>query len=144
MNTPEPTRLNRKQIIFKDLARGTLLWACVLRFFNDYSDIVYARSFSYLFLAATVLAILVILTLTAKKRALSSFNKQNTLLDNVPAILGTWLILFLSKFVFIGVIDILFAGTVTIYGFFNIAIVVLIATVVQRLAEYVFIQLGDT
>ena len=144
MKSAEPTRFNRKQIIYKDFVLGTLIWACVLGFFNDYSDIVYAKSFSYLFLAAAVLAILVMLTLIAKKRVLSNFSKQNTLRDNVPAIFGTWLILFLSKFVFIGVIDLLFAGTVTVYGFLNIAIVVVIATVVQRLAEYIFIQLSDS
>lgn len=144
MKTPEPTRFNRKQIIYKDLVIGTLIWACVLGFFNDYTDIVYAKSFSYLFLAAAVLAILVLLTLIAKKRVLSNFRKQKSLRDNVPAIFGTWLILFLSKFVFIGAIDLLFAGTVTVYGFFNIAVVVVIATVVQRLAEHIFIQLGDS
>ena len=140
--TPK-SRFNRRQLVFKDIVLGTLIWACVLGFLNDYSGVVYAKSFSYLFLAALVLAVLVYLTMIAKKNVLSRFDRQGSLRHKSTVLFGTWLILFFSKFVFIGAIDLLFAGTVTVYGFLNIMLVVVIATIVQRLAEYGFVRLGD-
>lgn len=143
MNTKGTLRLNRRQLAFKDIVLGTLIWACVLGFLNDYSDMVYAKSFSYLFLAAFVLSVLVYLTMLAKKRVFSRYDREGRILDKASVLVGTWFILFSSKFVFIGAIDLLFAGTVTVYGFFNILLVVLLATIVQRLAEFAFLQLGD-
>lgn len=143
MKSTPKSRFNRRQLAFKDIVLGTLIWACVLGFFNDYSDVVYAKSYSYLFLAALVLAVLVYLTMLAKKNVLSRFDRQGSLRHKSTVLFGTWLVLFFSKFVFIGAIDLLFAGAVTVDGFLYIMLVVVIATIVQRLAEYIFHHLGD-
>ncbi len=134
--------LNKKQLAFKELFVGTLIYACVLGLLADYTDIVYAQSFSYIIYASIVLEVLTYLTLLAKKKVLSRLKGKTTLQGKIPVLFGAWLILFLSKFVFIGVIDVLFMGTVTVYGFLNIFAVVLIVTVVYRLADYTFLRLG--
>ncbi len=49
---------NSKQLLFKELFVGTLIYAVVLGFADDYTSIVYAKSFSTIFLAAIVLQVL--------------------------------------------------------------------------------------
>lgn len=136
------SRFNSSQLAFKELFVGTLIYVCVLGLFSEYTSIVYAKSFSYILAAALVLEVLTYLTLMAKKVVVSRFEKARGIGHNTLVIFGAWLILFLSKFVFIGVIDLIFAGTVTIYGFMNIFVVVLIVTAAHKLADYVFQRLG--
>lgn len=131
------------QIMFKELFVGTLIYACVLGFLSDYTTIVHTESFSYLFAASFVLEVLTYLTLLAKKRVFSRFHQKSGVAHKASVLFATWLVLFLSKFVFIGVIDLLFMGTVTVYGFFNILIVVLMVTLTHKLADYAFVRLGD-
>lgn len=132
-----------RQLAFKELFLGTLIYVCVLGMLNEYTDIVFAKSFSYLLGAALVLEVLTFFTLYAKKAVLSRLEKSRGG-HNALVLFGAWLILFLSKFVFIGVIDLIFMGTVTIYGFLNIFAVVLIVTLAHKLADYIFVRLGDT
>jgi L-asparagine transporter-like permease len=133
---------SKKQLVFKELFVGTLIYVCVLGFLSDYTNIVYAKSFSYLFYASFVLEVLTFLTLLAKKKVLSRLNKKEGAKHKAAVLLGAWLILFLSKFVFIGAIDLLFMGTVTVYGFFNIFAVVLTVTLVHKAADSTFKRLG--
>ena len=48
----EPRSFTARQLLFKELFVGTLIYAVVLGFFDDYTSIVEARSFSYVCLAA--------------------------------------------------------------------------------------------
>lgn len=131
-----------QQLAFKELFVGALIYVCVLGLLADYTDIVFAKSFSFVIYAAFVLEILTYFTLLAKKKVLSRLGKKNGVRHKAQVLFGAWLILFLSKFVFIGVIDIVFAGAVTVYGFFNIFAVVLSVTVLHKLADNIFIRLG--
>lgn len=132
----------KNQLVFKELFVGTLIYVCVLGFLSDYTNIVYTKSFSYLFYASFVLEVLTFLTLLAKKKVLSRLGKKEGAKHKAVILFGAWLILFLSKFVFIGAIDLLFSGTVTVYGFFNIFAVVLAVTLVHKAADYTFQRLG--
>lgn len=55
-----------------------------------------------------------------------------------------WLIMFLSKFVFIWVIDKIFGENITINGFFGIFAVILSVTVIHKLADLSFKKLGES
>lgn len=134
---------NEKQLVFKELFVGTLIYVCVLGLLADYTKIVYAESFSFVIYAAFVLELLTYFTLLAKKLVLARLKFQTTVRRKALVLFGAWLILFLSKFVFIGVIDMAFMGTVTVYGFFNIFAVVLSVTLLHKLADYVFLKLGQ-
>lgn len=134
---------SKKQLAFKELFVGTLIYVCVLGLLADYTNIVYAQSFSYIIYAAFVLEILTYLTLLAKKQILSRLKLKTTMRHKVLILFGAWLVLFLSKFVFIGVIDVVFMGTITVYGFFNIFAVVLSVTVLHKLADYTFLRFGQ-
>ena len=51
-----------RQLYFKDIFVGALIYAVTLGFFNDYTSIVEAKSFSTIFYGAVVLEILTFLT----------------------------------------------------------------------------------
>lgn len=142
MNT-EKEILNSKQLVFKELFLGTLVYAIVLGFFNDYTSIVYAKSFSTIFLSGFILAILTFYMFRLKKRVLSGFKKRQSRFNTVSLLFSIWLIMFLSKFVFIWVIDVIFGNNMNINGFFGISSLVACVTLCQKLTDYTFTKLGD-
>lgn len=54
-----------------------------------------------------------------------------------------WLVMFLSKFVFVGALNYIFGDNVNVYGFFGILTIVICVTIVHKLADLTFIRLGD-
>lgn len=134
---------NKKQLVFKEFVVGTLIYAVVLGFFNDYTSIVYAKSFSYIFFASIVLEILTILAFSLKGFIANKLKDRAGFAYKVILVFNIWLIMFLSKFVFVGVIDFIFGDEININGFFGILVVVLSVTIIHRLAEFIFIKLGD-
>jgi hypothetical protein len=138
----EPRSFTSGQLLFKELFVGTLIYAVVLGFFDDYTSVVEARSYSYIFLAAIVLEVLTCATLAVKDAIVARFRHRESLGATAFMALGVWGVLFVSKFVFIWAIDLVFGDTININGFFGIFTVALVVTVVHRLADWVFIRLG--
>ncbi len=130
------------QLLFKELFVGTLIYAVVLGFFDDYTTIVEAQSYSYVFMAAVVLEVLTCAVLALKDGIIARFRHRDAPGSTVVMAVGVWAVLFVSKFVFIWAIDLLFGDTIDIEGFFGIVAVALVVTVVHRLADWVFIRLG--
>jgi hypothetical protein len=135
---------NNRQIAFKELFVGTLIYVLVLGFFNDYSDIVYATSFSVMFFASIVLEILTFFALLLKKHIVNWLKAKNGTSYKIMMFFSVWLIMFVSKFVFVGVIDFIFENYVNISGFFGILAVVVSVTLIHKVADYIFIKLGST
>lgn len=130
-----------RQLLFKELFVGTLIYSVVLGFFDDYTSIVTARSFSFVFLAAIILEVLTCGALAAKNGIVRRLRQR----DARPAAIafGVWFVMFTSKFVFIWAIDLVLGDDVDINGFFGIFVVALVVTVVHRLADQVFLWLGS-
>jgi hypothetical protein len=114
----------------------------VLGFFDDYTSIVEAQSYSYVFLAAILLEVLTCAALAVKDSIVARFRHRDSRGATVLMAFGVWALLFVSKFVFIWAIDLVFGDTIDIDGFFGIFAVALVVTVVHRLADWVFIGLG--
>ena len=137
------TQLSTKQQVFTEIVVGTLIYVLVLGFFRDYTDIVTANSFSTIFLAAFVLQILTYLTFLLKKRIIAWLRGKPGTLYRVLMFFCVWLVMFLSKFVFIAVLDLLFSHYIYVHGFFGILFVVLCVTILHKLANYTFQKLAD-
>lgn len=138
----EQRSFNSRQLFFKELFVGTLIYAVVLGFFDDYTSIVEARSFSYIFMAAIVLELLTCGVFAVKNAIVGHLRHRESRASTVLMAFGVWLVLFSSKFVFIWAIDVAFGDDVNINGFFGIFVVALVVTVMHRLADWVFIRLG--
>ncbi len=131
-----------KQAIFRDIVLGTLLYAVVLGFFNDYTNILSTRSYSITFASAFVLQLLTYATL-ALKRAVVHRHNQKATSSKLLLVLSVWLILFLSKFVFLAVLDAIFGQNVEISGFVGLLAIIICLTSVQYVVETVYKKLGD-
>lgn len=134
---------NARQLAFQELFIGTLIYAAVLGFFNDYTSIVSAQSFSTIFLASIVLEALTYLTFRLKSTVVTWLKSRRGFGYRVLMFFCVWLIMFLSKFVFIWALDAIFGAYIAMHGFFGILFVVLSVTIVHKLAYYAFKKLGD-
>ena len=134
---------NNKQVLFRNMLVGILLYSVVLGFFNDYTDILHTGTYSTTFLMAIVMQILTYLTYMIKDRFVDWLNSSNKPKSKVLLYFGVWLIIFLSKFVFLWVIEFVFRGTVQISGFLGLLLMVVILTVTQKLVEIVYCKLGN-
>jgi hypothetical protein len=132
------TKLTTKQQVFTEMVVGTLIYVVVLGFFRDYTDIVTANTFSTIFLAALVLQVLTYLTFLLKKRIIAWLKDKPGLVYRLLMFFCVWLVMFLSKFVFIAVLDLLFSQYIYVHGFFGILVVVLSVTILHKLANYTF------
>ncbi len=133
-----------QQLIFQELFVGTLIYVAVLGFFNDYTSIVYAKSFSTIFFASVVLEVLTYLAFQLKNQIITWLKDRDRMMYRILMFFCVWLVMFLSKFVFIGVLDLLFGSYIRVNGFFGILAVVLCVTITHRLAYFVFKKLGET
>jgi len=135
--------LNNKQEIFRNMVVGILLYSVVLGFFNDYTNILHTGTYSVTFALAIVMQILTYLTFIAKDRVIDWFNRVYKSKNKIWLIFSVWLVIFLSKFVFLWVIEFIFRGAVEISGFFGLLIIVVILTIAQKLLELTYNKLED-
>lgn len=131
------SQTSARQRVFSELFINTLLYVAVLGLFNDYTEIVYAKSFSYLFLASVIMGILTFATFWLKGRIVARYGKTQRLV----MAFGVWLVMFLSKFVFVWAIDLVFGDNVSIYGYFGIVAVIMSVTIANKITDFVYEKL---
>lgn len=134
---------SKKQKLFLDMLLGILLYSVVLGFFNDYTEILHTTSYSTTFLVAIVMQILTFLTFSIKDRIKIRFSKKQGTWSTFGLVFSIWLVLFLSKFVFLAVISFLFPEDVYISGFWGLMLIVLCLTIAQRGAIFIYEKLDD-
>lgn len=133
---------NSKQLLFQEIFIGTLIYVTVLGLFNDYTSIVYAKSFSTILFASIVLEILTYLAFQLKSLIIVWLKERRGNVYRLLMFFCVWLVMFLSKFIFIWVLDFVFSTYININGFFGILLVVLSVTIIHKLAYKVFAKLG--
>ncbi|MEQ1787298.1 MAG: hypothetical protein ABL966_09610 [Acidimicrobiales bacterium] len=121
---------------------GVLLYSVVLAFFNDYTDIFSVRSYSTTFAVAVVMQLLTYATFVAKDRIVHRFRRSESV-NKLALAFSIWLLMFLSKFVFLGVIELIFSKEVRISGFFGLMAIIASLTIAQTLVEVVDKRLAD-
>lgn len=134
-------RFTPQQLAFQELFIGTLIYAVVLGFFNDYTHIVTAKSFSTIFYASVLLEILTYLALKLKSQIIAWLRGRSGSIYRVAMVLSVWFVMFVSKFVFVWALDMVFGDYIHVDGFFGILAVVISVTVIHRLAYYIFDRL---
>lgn len=136
-------QFTQNQLLFKELFVGTLIYAVVLGFLNDYTTIVEAKSFSTIFFSSVILQILTVLAFVLKKFLVAWFRSKTGAVAKAGLFFSVWLVMFLSKFVFIGALNVALGDYITVNGFFGILLVVVLVTVIHKLADYTFKALGS-
>jgi hypothetical protein len=137
-----PGHAATRQRVYAETVIGTLVYAVVLGFFDDYTDLVEITSFSTLFLAAFVLQLLTWLTFRAKDLATGLVGDGVETRHKVGRGFAVWVVMFGSKFVFIEVIDLFFGDAVEFSGFVAVLVLVAVTTILGRLGEVVYDRLA--
>ena len=141
MQKTNDARSSEQQLFF-DMVLGTLVYAVVLGFFEDYTDILNTWSYSTTFFVAIVMQILTYLTFWLKSLVVKYFKGKEGSMYKAALVFGVWLILFLSKFVFLAVIDFIFGSAVEISGFVGLMIIIITMTVVKQLIDVAYAKLA--
>lgn len=135
--------MSPRQALFREMVFGTLVYAVVLGFFNDYTNILSTRSYSTTFLVALVMQILTYLTLRFKKSFAGRLQELTKAPKHAGFWFGSWLVLFGSKFVFLWVIELVFGGAVEVSGFVGLLLIIITMTLVKESLDYAFRLLAD-
>lgn len=120
--------------VFNSMMVGILLYAAVIGFFNDYTDLISTKSYSTTFFVAIVMQLLTYATFKVKDSVVSLHKKKEGR-NKLYLIFGVWFVMFSSKFVFLAVIDKLFGSNVEIKGFIALLIIIITFTVLQKLID---------
>lgn len=91
-----------------------------------------------------MLEVLTYLAFQLKARIINTLKGREGLTYSILMFFGVWLVMFMSKFVFIWILDVLFGSYININGFFGILLVVPCVTVLHKVAVYTFKRLGQT
>jgi len=129
--------------MFREWTSGTLIYAVVMGFFNDYTDFLRIESFSTVFLAALVMQALTSATFSVKKRVSSWYQGRTGTGTKIAHGLSIWAIMFFSKFVFLEVINIVFASAVEISSFVGLMLIIAVMVILSRLIEVIDRKLGS-
>lgn len=132
-----------KQLLFQEIFIGTLIYVAVLGLFNDYTSIVYAKSFSTILYASAVLETLTYLAFQFKGKIILRLKDRKGSLYRLIMFFCVWFVMFVSKFIFIWVLGLVFGSYININGFFGILLVVLCVTIIHKLAYKIFMKLGQ-
>ena len=90
------TQFSPAQLAFQELFVGTLIYVMVLGLFNDYSSVVYARSFSTILLASAVLEILTYLAFKLKGSIVRWLKDREGAGYRALMFFCVWLVMFLK------------------------------------------------
>jgi len=141
MPAAEP-HTNLRQRFFRGMLIGVLLYSVVIGFFNDYTDILHTGSYSVTFAVAIVMQVLTYLTFALKDFVVRWLRRRGGRHHKIGIAFSVWAIMFLSKFVFLAAISVVFQGSVEISGFVGLLLVIVCMTVAQRLVELIDRKLG--
>ena len=109
-------RPSDRQRLFTLFFTGTLIDLVVLGLFAQFTRHVYVASFAIALLASIVLQVLLKLTIVAEHLILGKFEGKTGAGWKTAKITVGWVILIVSKFVILGVITVVFAGSVRFIG----------------------------
>jgi hypothetical protein len=130
-----------KQQLFHEMVLGILVYAVVLGFFEDYTDILNTWSYSTTFFVAIVMQVLTYITFWLKSLVIKYFKGKEGKKYTIALVFGVWVIMFLSKFVFLAVIDFIFGSEVEISGFVGLVFIIVTTTVSKKLIDLVYVKL---
>ena len=131
-----------KQKIYREIILGILLYSVVLGFFNDYTNILHTGTYSVTFAVAIVMEMLTYLTFLLKDLIVGWFKDKEGNIYRYAMFFSVWLVLFLSKFVFLEVIAIVFRSEVKISGFVGLLIIVICLTAAEKIVNLIDKRLG--
>ncbi len=137
------TSISERQLRYVDYTTDVLLYIVVLNLFVEHVDAIIIDSFTISIFTAIVLKVILDVIVNAEHRVSDYFKSQNRPLSPVFRALAVWLIMFLSKFVILEVIDVIFGEHVELGGFLLVLVLVAALMIARALSLRIFKALGE-
>jgi hypothetical protein len=139
MQTP-----TRRQLIFFSWTKDVLIYVVVLNLFVEYVDKIVIDSFTISILTAILLKALLDLILGLEHRVAHFFETRPGNLSKFLRIMSTWLILFLSKFLILEAVDLVFGDHVELGNFVHVLSLVIALMVAREAVQRIYVALGSS
>lgn len=131
----------RKKQVFLDWTMDLLIYITILNLFAEYSSSIYFETFTISILTAVVLKALLVLIIDLEHSVTKYFKKKKGDIYKYLNIIIAFLILFLSKFVILEIIDILFREKVEIEGFIPLVAMIIAMIATRKILDKIYKKL---
>lgn len=136
--TDVPTNSQR---LFVRYLIAVLIDLTVLNLFDEYWSQVTVDSFTISILAAVLLQVLLKATLALEHRVAAFFSSKQGAFNRFLRFFSAWLILFGSKFVMLGAVDLAFGDDVEFSGPLHGVVAFIVVVVVMLIAEEAIVRI---
>jgi len=143
VNAPEHVTITRWQLAYVGWTMTLLVYIVVLNLWVEFNSAVVIDSFIISIFTAAVLLVLLVVILGLEHRVKAWFEAREGAAYRIVGTASTLLILFLSKFVILEVVDIIFGEHVELGHFIDVLILVLLLILSQKAGTWVWRALGD-
>ena len=133
----------RRQEIFLSWTTDILIYIVVLNLFVEYNSKIVIDSFTISILTAILLKILLEIILRFEHRVAEFFKSRPGKIANFLRIVSTWVILFLSKFLILEVVDLVFGDHVELGKFLDVIILVIALIATREVVHRIYFSLGE-
>jgi hypothetical protein len=135
--TAEEEVFSSKQRLFMKYLTLTLVDLTVLNLFAEYWDKVILTSFGVSLFIAFTLQVLLKLTLVLEDKISFYIKSNESLNKKASRIFVIWLILFISKLVILGILELFFSDSLIFEGIYHGVITFIIVVAAILAAEYI-------
>ena len=143
VSAPERVTITQWQLAYVGWTMTLLAYIVVLNLWVEFNQSVVIDSFIISILTAAVLLVLLVAILGLEHRVKEWFAARDGSVYRILGPLSTLLILFLSKFVILEVIDIIFGEHVELGHFIDVLLLVLLLILAQKAMVLVWRAIGD-
>jgi len=137
-----------KELLFIGYTLAVLVDLTVINFFDEYWDFVTIDSFTISLLAAVLMQVLLKLTFALEHSVAGFFAKREGTRPKVMRGITTYLILVISKFVILGIVNLVFGDEVLFtgpwHGVFAFVVLIIAMLAAEFLVATVYRKLKDT
>lgn len=130
------------QRVFLSWAVDVLIYVVVLNLWVEWSEAKTIDSFTISILTAALLKVLLDLITAAKGRVLDWTRRGEGRSRRVAGLFGVWAILFLSKFLILEAVDIVFGDRVTLGGFVDVLLLAATLMLARQAIAFTYRRLG--
>jgi len=141
--TTKEVTVTRAQDIFISWTKDVLIYILVLNLFVEYNYKIVIDSFTISIFTAIVLKILLEIILKFEHLVGDWFKARSGKIWNILRIISMWVILFLSKFLILEVIDLIFGEHVELGKFLDVIVLVITLMVARELFDRIYLALGE-
>ena len=135
--------LNIRQTKYISYTMFVLVDLVVLNLFEEFWDRVTIESFLVSLVASGLLQLLLKVTLQVEHRVAAYFKAKKSRGATVMRWLSAWFILFASKFVILGIINLMFGDRVVFDGIIPFFVVVITMLVAEAALSRIYYRLAD-